>query len=93
MTIYAAKIVGDICPGSTITINTAWSGAGSGPTVEVIDHVLLVESIPEATGVLTVSGSVDCNGENIAIGPITLTITDSSNDPGDPGGGGGSDPG
>lgn len=84
MTIYAAKIVGDICPGSSITINTTWSGDGSGPPVEIIDHVLLVESIPEANGVLTVTGSVDCNGENISIGPITLTVT-GGGDPGDPG--------
>lgn len=74
MTIYAAKVVGAICPDSTITLNTAWSGSGSGPTVRIIDHVALVEDIPDAAGVLTISGSVDCNGETIAVGPITLTI-------------------
>lgn len=98
MALYTAKIPGDICPGSDITINTSWSGAGAGPVVSLIDHILQVDSIPDENGILTVTGTVNCNGNNISIGPITLTVTGATpSDPGDPGGdpggGGGGDPG
>lgn len=95
MPYYVGKILGDICPGSEITITSSWSGAGDGPDVKAVDHVVIVDEadIPDAVGVLTISATVNCNGVIHNTGSITITISEDGGDPGDPGDGGGGDPG
>ena len=80
--LYVAKITGDICPESTITLSSSWSGAGSGPDVKIIDHVAtaLIQDSFSDEGTLTISGNVDCDGDITSVGPIDLVIT-TSGDP------------
>lgn len=86
-----AALVGETCPGADVTgINAAWVG-GTLPPVYAIAEIdqtwaLVVQLISstvstQRNGTLTLSGTVVCNGENISVGPITLTINIAASTP------------
>lgn len=60
---YLAKIVGDICPGATISITVTWTGSGS-IDYNIVDHVVIVNGVLiPGSGTVIVGGSIDCDGD------------------------------
>jgi hypothetical protein len=74
-----AILLGDTCPGAdTSGITASWvSAPGSAPKYEIVSEGqvwALVVTKSNGNGTLTVSGSIDCGGDTISVGPITLII-------------------
>lgn len=74
-----AGLVGDTCPGSDLSgITASYFGTGN-PRWEVVqvDQVwaLVMTVIPSGCdGTLTVTGTIDCGGDTISVGTITLVL-------------------
>ena len=81
-----AALVGDTCPGADLSgITTSWSSENSlvNPHTFIVCRVDQVWALvftkfvvtSSGLGTMTVTGSIDCGGEPISVGPITITFT------------------